>query len=759
MAEVLTAVEVALAITEVVKLLYGYISCVKDAKEDIQKLTQELFALKGALEHFDLDRRTEIDKNMQGQVDGMLEMTQDTLSSIQSRLRQPKSTMGKIARSLSWPFKSGEIAKHLDSIERAKTWFIMVILKDSSTTTIAIYNEMKKLVEVLHEDIINKQTTKMMRETSEMLTWLAPVNAEEMLKKATKNKIPGTGRWFLDHAFSSWLEPKDVKQPFMWINGKSGSGKTVLFSTIVDELQSLCSTALSTSAFGYHCCSLDDASSQQISNIFGSAFAQVGAARPEILHHIAPYKRSDTSLGLVRQNNLTIQQIHEIIAHILQSYDRLYILVDALNETPHQQELVQALVELCETHEKLRVLVTCTREPFLLTTSPLIKLRKMRVRAVDLDIEAYVLHRLESEACFRALSLKMQGEIQQKIVSEADGMFRWAKLCMDRLSVLRTGRDIRDALHDMPTTLNETYVGILDRIPEHDRDIAREALLWLCFSLRPLSLDELAEAVVLRESDSYIDDDCRLTNPLIILDICRDLAVRDEYFVTLAHDSIRSFLTSPHIRNSSAAFFAIDADSANSSILRKCLSYLRLDVFASGPIASITQYHVRLGTHPLINYASTYWPTHSERYPLPPEDESFILSFFATKDLSNGSSFDSWVQILLETDSLEPIRRTQPLYYAASFNMLSVLKILLQPKLGVDLDRSGGRFGSTALFVAIWRGNVEAAKLLIEAGADPEKLDGEDTGHPTSSRELAETMGATKLLDVMKGKTTEDLEQ
>ncbi|KAF7556362.1 hypothetical protein G7046_g6312 [Stylonectria norvegica] len=747
MAEVLTAIEVALCITEVVQLLYKYISAAKDAKDDIRKITQELFALKGALEHFNLLERTEMAEGLHAQVEGMLQMTRDTLGSIQGRLERPKSGFGKTIKTLSWPFKSSEISKHLSSIERSKTWFIMVMLRDSADTTMAIYDEMKRLAAVIHQDIVEKQTIAMMKETEELLMWLAPVNSKELLTKAAKDKIPETGRWMLDAKFSSWLDLPEAKQPFMWITGKSGSGKTVLFSTIVEELQKICLADSSPNAMlGYHCCSLDDAASQQIPNIFGSILAQAGSSRPDILHHIAPYKRASASL--VPQNNLKITQINEIMEHVLQSCDRFYILVDALNETRHEQQLVQALLHLCEQHQKLRVLVTCTREP--LVPSPRIRERNMVVDAVDHDIETYVLHRLASEPCFCALSPKFQSEVQQKIVSGADGMFRWAKLCMDRLSVLRTGRDMRSALYDMPTTLNDTYVGILHRIQDHDRDIAREALLWLCFSLRPLTLDELAEAVVLRETDTYIDDDCRLTNPLAIIDICRDLAVRDSDFVTLAHDSIRTFLTSAHIRTTSAAFFALDANEAHSCILRKCITYLRLDDFASGPVAEGGLYQERLRLHPLVGYATTYWPIHSERYPLTTADEALILSFFATKNLANGSSFESWVQLLLETESLEPIRRTQPLYYAASFNMISVLKLLLRPEQGVDLDRIGGRFGSPPLFVAIWRGNLEAVRLLLEAGADPYRLDSQYTGNPLNSKELAESMNAVEVIQLME---------
>ncbi|KPM43638.1 hypothetical protein AK830_g2938 [Neonectria ditissima] len=738
------AIEIAVVITEVVKLLYTYTNEIKDARDDVRKLTQELFALKGALEHFDLHRKADIDKPMQLQVNSMLEMTQETLNSIQSRLGKPRTTtFGKAAESLSWPFRNREIQKHLDTIERAKAWFVMVILRDSSETTLAVYDQVKALVQILHQDMIEKQTTKMMQETNDLLTWLAPVDIEEMLSKATQNKVAGTGQWVLDKAFLEWLELPEVKQPVFWITGKSGSGKTVLFSTIRDEIQTICSKDSSANSnFGYHCCSLDDAASQEIPNIFGSILAKASSSKPEILEHLAPYKRSGP--WLVPQNNLTISEINDIMAHILESCGRFYILIHALNETPHEDELVKALLHLCERHPQIRVLVTCAREPLI--TSPIIRERGMNTGAVDGDIEAYVLHRLATDPCFHALNVNIRTEIQRKIVSEADGMFRWAKLCMDRLSGLRTGRDVKDALLDMPTTLNDTYVGILGRIQERDREIAREALLWLCFSLRPLTLEELAEAVVLRESDTYIDDDCRLTNPIIIVDICRDLVVRNPSYITLAHDSIRSFLTSAHIRSTPAAFFALNATVAHSRILRKSLCYLRLDAFESGPIPGMGAFNDRFKYYPLNSYVVPYWPIHSERYKLTSYDESLILAFFDTKKLRNGSSFDSWVQMLLSTQNLEPIQRTQPLYYAASFNMLSVIKILLRPELGVDLDHPGGRFGSPPLFVALWRGNIEAAKLLLEAGANPYHCDSSFE----TSKSLAQRFQMTEILQAIE---------
>ena len=321
--------------------------------------------------------------------------------------------------------------------------------------------------------------------------------------------------------------------------------------------------------------------------------------------------------------------------------------------------------------------------------------------------------------------------------------FRWAKLCMDRLATLRTGRDIKAALRDIPATLNETYAAMLDRIQPTDRDIAREALRWLCFSVRPLQLEELAEAVILREDDTSLDEDARLTHPEVVLEICQGLVYSHRGDVTLAHDSIRSFLLSDWIRSSKAAGFALDPEESHRAIMRKCVAYLSLEGFASGPTTSYRDLCARILDHPLINYAAQFWPIHSEGCTLLPRDEEIILAFFATKTPMGDGAFGSWVQLLLDIVDLESIRRTEPLYYAASYNMAAVLRLLLRPGTGVDVNRRGGRFMSTPLFVAIWRGNLQAAKLLLRAGADPSL---KDWGTGIDSLRLAKSRGLEELL-------------
>jgi hypothetical protein len=437
-----------------------------------------------------------------------------------------------------------------------------------------------------------------------------------------------------------------------------------------------------------------------------------------MVSQIQPLLKPDNSL--IPRSSLSLAELARLLTSGLALVDRCFLLVDALNETPHNRQIASLLAKLCQTCPNLRVLVTSTSDPHVKGKPILVK--PMSPNAVDHDIGVYVEHRLKTEACFSSLSERIKKEIQLTMATGAHGMFRWAQLGMDRLSNKRTGRDILLTLKDLPSTLNETYAMLLARIPPHDRQLAINAFTWLSFTF--LTLRQLAEAVVLEETDRDLDDDLRLTDPNSIIEICGGLIQLEDGHVTLAHDSFRSFLLSDSIRSSSVSEFALDTVTANRKIMRKCLAYLLFDEFASGFLDSMADLVQRTRRYPLIEYAATSWPNHAGNTVLEPDDEDLILRLFATKSQPRGGSFDSWVQVLLGTVRPLSVQQTEPLYYAASYNMVPIVRLLLRPGSGVDINKPGGRFGSSPFAIACYRGHAEVAKMLLEAGADPAAVDG-----------------------------------
>lgn len=153
----------------------------------------------------------------------MLKMTGETLDAIKKKLDPPANALGCAVQKLKWPFQSGDIEKYMTTLERAKTWFIMVIMRDSTDTTAAIYAEVQRLASAVREEVVLRKTDLMLRETEEIIKWLSPVSSAEELARACQDRLPGTGRWIWDDQLTAWENGDPGSHPFFWITGKCQS--------------------------------------------------------------------------------------------------------------------------------------------------------------------------------------------------------------------------------------------------------------------------------------------------------------------------------------------------------------------------------------------------------------------------------------------------------------------------------------------------------------------------------------------------------
>jgi hypothetical protein len=103
--------------------------------------------------------------------------------------------------------------------------------------------------------------------------------------------------------------------------------------------------------------------------------------------------------------------------------------------------------------------------------------------------------------------------------------------------------------------------------------MARDALHWLSFTRRPAKLVELADAAVLREEYTDMYGGRRLHQPRNILEICEGLRTYDETIsvVSLAHPSVRTFITSATQDKEALAWYLIPVNLGDSYMTEKCL--------------------------------------------------------------------------------------------------------------------------------------------------------------------------------------------
>jgi len=101
--------------------------------------------------------------------------------------------------------------------------------------------------------------------------------------------------------------------------------------------------------------------------------------------------------------------------------------------------------------------------------------------------------------------------------------FRWVECQLETLRKCFTVPSIRNALRELPTTLDDTYNRILNNIPEQYRREAYCILQLLAVSLHRVSVAEVAEAIAIDCENEIFDPENRLRDEEVVFEICSSL--------------------------------------------------------------------------------------------------------------------------------------------------------------------------------------------------------------------------------------------
>ena len=142
------AVSAIIAIGEIIWTLHDYATLVKEAQDEICRLSKELFALKGVLEYINSRRQmlastngadagSDSVKNIfsSDEFQGVLSSTILHLQNLLMTLQQPKTRFKRAIHKLTWPLTRAEFDEHVVNLERVKSWFILSMMTDSLSVT------------------------------------------------------------------------------------------------------------------------------------------------------------------------------------------------------------------------------------------------------------------------------------------------------------------------------------------------------------------------------------------------------------------------------------------------------------------------------------------------------------------------------------------------------------------------------------------------------------------------------------------------
>lgn len=295
---------------------------------------------------------------------------------------------------------------------------------------------------------------------------------------------------------------------------------------------------------------------------------------------------------------------------------------------------------------------------------------------------------------------------------------------------------IRQAMAVIPKSLDETYERILLEIDEIHHPEVIKILKALTASNSFLVLEEIVEilAVDLDSIPPRFEPDRRLIDPKSILSMCSSLVTisketrwaasgNQETISALrfAHTSVVDYLLCS--KSFKPSQFRFSRQSARQFIAQTCLVYLLNPEFSDG--CAGVQFKQKMKGFPFLGHSFWHWPEYLQREEGDPENhldertKEVLQTFFATSKLPSGGNFAFWVGMLIPYSPIQYILNTQPLYYAASFGLTEVVRIILDTEKDIDINALGGRANASALHAAVYRGHVDIVRMLLEKRADP----------------------------------------
>jgi len=268
--------------------------------------------------------------------------------------------------------------------------------------------------------------------------------------------------------------------------------------------------------------------------------------------------------------------------------------------------------------------------------------------------------------------------------------------------------------------LGDAYEETLERIRAQGggkATLAMTTLMWICYSERPLRVDELCHALAVEVGSTHFNsDDVPAGETLLVC--CQGLITLDKEALTfrLIHHTLREYLCTH--RNLFPR--------AHSEMAETCLTYLNSDQAKSLP----TRPPPDPQSIPFLKYCSRYWGTHAKREL---SDSTKLLAMELLEKYENHVAAGSLFEQILEPndDSLEvnddSLRANSPslfsgLHCASFFGIYDLMTSLLGMS-GRDINR-GDSAGITPLVWALRGGHEKAVELLLgEAAVDPNKPD------------------------------------
>ncbi|KAF5976485.1 ankyrin repeat [Fusarium coicis] len=547
--------------------------------------------------------------------------------------------------------------------------------------------------------------------------WLNPSDPSVDHNKARQGCHSGTGKWLLKSPqYRTW---KSKDSSFLWLYGNSGTGKTVLSSTVIEDLRKTSRRKLRNCAVLFFYITFTDNQKQSLDAILRSLINQ--------LYHSQQQSWHPTTLLYTKCGNGTSQpsteQLKSTFRDMLSAARKVFVLIDALDEyenrSNHRDELLTWIEMFRNRPVNTHLLVTSRPEHDIKASveswADPESIISLETDTVGKDISEYVRDVVANSTSFRRWHghTSTQDDIVNALTAKAGGVFRWVALQLERLKDCINKEEVNMILQTLPMSLQETYYQLLSELTSTRRKYVIRILQFLAYSDIPLELEAAVDALAIdltapSGSRFIMKELSRTSDP--ILGTRYDMGS----VLQLVHSSVKEFIISCP-RNEFDGL--LTEPTSRLTITEICLVYfLEMDYFLPAEEVRRTHHFMPVAVDSWLHGASSRKSSLSNFTHLSMELFSTSLLFSRWRELIDDRLFekDPW-------DS-QRLRGQDQLFYASWSGDGSCVNKLL----GTNLtgDTTAWEL-NPAIHIAAEFGHLETVALLIHRGADV-NAEGED---------------------------------
>ena len=410
-------------------------------------------------------------------------------------------------------------------------------------------------------------------------------------------RLQGSCEWLVGK--KSFLEWRDAASTQLyWISAKPATGKTVLSGKVVHHLRDL-DRDIAFFFFDFR-----NRVHTTISSFLLSMVSQMAHMHTEVLQTMLDICEKDDQLCKADYRTIWRKLLIEGILRV-KFVKVQYWVIDALDECKNGSDLVPLLLKIVELRSNIRILLT-SRDRFDIHRKAMHpKAEVIQEEILENDTKSDIALYLDANMDQLPL-IEEEDEVDMvsKILEKSAGCFLWVSLILQELRRAHTSTEIRQVLEEVPSDMNALYLRILDsmsKAPPYGKVLARTILTWAVCSSRPLTTNEMYQALQIDIKDKV--DNIKAS----IESRCGQLVYVDaQSRVQMVHQTARDFL----LQASDFSEFGIEGRAGHKRLLMTCLEYLNGREMRSPNYRKLSMGTVAKERGPFVDYACNSFYEH-----------------------------------------------------------------------------------------------------------------------------------------------------